>query len=413
LKLFYQILIHCTQLILPAFRFISPKLKLFVEGRMQWKQKLSDQVSENDKIIWFHTASLGEYEQAVPLINRLKTSHPNHKIAVSFFSPSGYEVKKKDSKLDIITYLPIDTPKNAKAFLDILQPEIIFFIKYEIWPNLLNEISKRDIKTYLVSGVFREDQLYFKPLGRFMAKALGKFDHIFVQNEDSLQLLKRHHFDNSSLSGDTRYDRVISQLTMDNTLEFMEEFTDSDELVVVFGSSWPEDESLFLDVINKVSLKIKVVVAPHQIKPLQIQKLKKTLAKKVICYTELKQNNLADFDVLIVDTIGLLTKIYSYADIAYVGGGMGNSGLHNILEPAAFGIPIIIGDNFKKFPEAASLRKSGGLFSVSTKSEFEKIFEKLITNSTFRKKSGQICGHSVNSKAGATKTILDFIKFEK
>jgi 3-deoxy-D-manno-octulosonic-acid transferase len=400
-------------LILPAFRFISPKLKLFVEGRMQWKQKLSDQVSENDKIIWFHTASLGEYEQAVPLINRLKTSHPNHKIAVSFFSPSGYEVKKKDSKLDIITYLPIDTPKNAKAFLDILQPEIIFFIKYEIWPNLLNEISKRDIKTYLVSGVFREDQLYFKPLGRFMAKALGKFDHIFVQNEDSLQLLKRHHFDNSSLSGDTRYDRVISQLTMDNTLEFMEEFTDSDELVVVFGSSWPEDESLFLDVINKVSLKIKVVVAPHQIKPLQIQKLKKTLAKKVICYTELKQNNLADFDVLIVDTIGLLTKIYSYADIAYVGGGMGNSGLHNILEPAAFGIPIIIGDNFKKFPEAASLRKSGGLFSVSTKSEFEKIFEKLITNSTFRKKSGQICGHSVNSKAGATKTILDFIKFEK
>jgi 3-deoxy-D-manno-octulosonic-acid transferase len=400
-------------LILPAFRFISPKLKLFVEGRMQWKQKLSDQVSENDKIIWFHTASLGEYEQAVPLINRLKTSHPNHKIAVSFFSPSGYEVKKKDSKLDIITYLPIDTPKNAKAFLDILQPEIIFFIKYEIWPNFLNEISKRDIKTYLVSGVFREDQLYFKPLGRFMAEALGKFDHIFVQNEDSLQLLKQHHFDNSSLSGDTRYDRVISQLTMDNTLEFMEEFTDSDELVVVFGSSWPEDESLFLDVINKVSLKIKVVVAPHQIKPLQIQKLKKTLAKKVICYTELKQNNLADFDVLIVDTIGLLTKIYSYADIAYVGGGMGNSGLHNILEPAAFGIPIIIGDNFKKFPEAASLRKSGGLFSVSTKSEFEKIFEKLITNSTFRKKSGQICGHSVNSKAGATKTILDFIKFEK
>ena len=413
MKLFYQILIHCTQLILPAFRFISPKLKLFVEGRMQWKQKLSDQVSENDKIIWFHTASLGEYEQAVPLINRLKTSHPNHKIAVSFFSPSGYEVKKKDSKLDMITYLPIDTPKNAKAFLDILQPEIIFFIKYEIWPNFLNEISKRDIKTYLVSGMFREDQLYFKPLGRFMAEALGKFDHIFVQNEDSLQLLKQHHFDNCSLSGDTRYDRVISQLTMDNTLEFMEEFTDSDELVVVFGSSWPEDESLFLDVINKVSLKIKVVVAPHQIKPLQVQKLKKTLAKKVICYTELKQNNLADFDVLIVDTIGLLTKIYSYADIAYVGGGMGNSGLHNILEPAAFGIPIIIGDNFKKFPEAASLRKSGGLFSVSTKSEFEKIFEKLITNSTFRKKSGQICGHFVNSEAGATKTILDFIKFEK
>jgi len=413
LKLVYQILIHCTQFILPAFRFISLKLKLFVEGRTQWKQKLAAQVSENDKIIWFHAASLGEYEQAVPLINRLKTSHPTYKIAVSFFSPSGYEVKKKDSKLDIITYLPIDTPKNAKAFLDILQPEIAFFIKYEIWPNFLDEIAKRDIKTYLVSGVFREDQLYFKPLGRFMAEALGKFNHIFVQNEDSLQLLKRHHFDNSSLSGDTRYDRVISQLSMDNKLEFMESFTDSDEPVVVFGSTWPEDEALFLEIIDKASFKIKVVIAPHQIKPIQIQKLKKALTKKVICYTELEHNNLADYDVLIVDTIGLLTKIYSYADVAYVGGGMGNSGLHNILEPAAFGIPILIGDNFKNFPEAVSLRKLGGLFSVSNQTEFEEIFEKLIINSTFREKSGQICGHSVNSEAGATKTILDFIKLEK
>jgi 3-deoxy-D-manno-octulosonic-acid transferase len=411
LKLFYQILIHCTQLILPTFRFISPKLKLFVNGRTQWKQKLAAQVSENDKIIWFHAASLGEYEQAVPLINRLKISHPNHRIAVSFFSPSGYEVKKKDSKLDIITYLPIDTPKNAKAFLDILQPEISFFIKYEIWPNFLDELAKREIKTYLVSGVFREDQLYFKPLGHFMAEALGKFNHIFVQNEDSLQLLKGHHFDNSSLSGDTRYDRVISQLNMDNKLEFMEKFTDSDEPVVVFGSSWPDDESIFLDVIDKASLKIKVVIAPHQIKPAQIQKLKKNLTKKVICYTELEPNNLADFDVLIVDTIGLLTKIYSYADVAYVGGGMGNSGLHNILEPAAFGIPIIIGDNFKNFPEAVSLKKLGGLFSVSNQAEFEKIFEKLITNPTFREKSGQICGHSVNSEAGATQHILDNIEF--
>jgi 3-deoxy-D-manno-octulosonic-acid transferase len=398
-------------MILPTFSFISPKLKLFVKGRTQWKQKLAAQVSENDKIIWFHAASLGEYEQAVPLINRLKTSHPSHKIAVSFFSPSGYEVKKKDSKLDIITYLPIDTPKNAKAFLDILQPEIAFFIKYEIWPNFLDEIAKRDIKTYLVSGVFREDQLYFKPLGRFMAEALDKFNHIFVQNEDSLQLLKRHHFDNSSISGDTRYDRVISQLSMDNKLEFMESFTDSDEPVVVFGSSWPEDESLFLDVIDKASFKIKVVIAPHQIKPIQIQKLKKALTKKVICYTELKHNNLTDFDVLIVDTIGLLTKIYSYADVAYVGGGMGNSGLHNILEPAAFGIPILIGDNFKNFPEAVSLRRLGGLFSVSNQAEFEKIFEKLIINSTFREKSGQICGHSVNSEAGATQHILDKIEF--
>jgi len=387
-------------------------MKSFAEGRIHWESELKPQVSENEKVIWFHAASLGEYEQAVPIIDALKKKYTSHKIAVSFFSPSGYEVKKKDSKLDIVTYLPLDTKKNAGKFLNILKPEIAFFIKYEVWPNLMDVLEKKQIKSYLISGVFRKQQLYFKPMGQFMAKALSKFDHLFVQNEESLALLKDHGFEQASISGDTRYDRVISQLAMNNQLDFMDKFTASGELTMVFGSTWPEDLSITLDAINNAPEHIKFVIAPHQINSAQIQKLKKSITKKVLCFSEIENQNLEELQVLIVDTIGLLTKIYSYADLAYVGGGMGLSGLHNVLEPAAFGIPIVIGKNFEKFPEAKMLRRLGGLFSVSSANEFVSIFEKLISDSMFREKSGQISGHFVNSEAGATQKILSAIDFE-
>ncbi|MFD0933259.1 3-deoxy-D-manno-octulosonic acid transferase [Psychroflexus salinarum] len=411
MKSLYQLIISSFQVLLPVLKYASPKMRLFVEGRTNWITQLKSQVSENDKVIWFHAASLGEYEQAVPIIETLKQTHPDHKIAVSFFSPSGYEVKKKDPKFDIITYLPLDTKKNAQQFLDILSPEIAFFVKYEIWPNLMDVIQDRQLKTYLISGIFRPEQLYFKPMGKFMAEALSKFDHLFVQNEDSLNLLTSHGFKRASISGDTRYDRVISQLAMKNQLDFMDDFTASGELTMVFGSTWPEDLSIALDAINKAPTHIKLVIAPHQINTTQIQKLKKNITKKVICYSEIKDQNLQDCEVLIIDTIGLLTKIYSYANLAYVGGGMGLSGLHNILEPAAFGIPIIIGKNYDKFPEAKMLRRLGGLFSVNSKEGFEELFNKLASDASFREKSGQICGHFVNSEAGATQKILTSIDF--
>lgn len=386
-------------------------MKLFVEGRANWKGKLQSQVSEDDKVIWIHAASLGEYEQAVPVIEALKQKHPDYKIAVSFFSPSGYEIKKKDSKLDIVTYLPLDTKKNARQFLDILNPEVAFFVKYEIWPNLMDVLDNRQVKSYLISGLFRPEQLYFRPMGKFMAKALGKFDHLFVQNEESLKLLKNHGFEQASISGDTRYDRVIAQLGMDNQLSFMDDFTASGELTMVFGSTWPEDLTITLDAMNKAPAQVKLVIAPHQINAAQIQKLKKDIRKKVICYSEIENQNLQNYEVLIIDTIGLLTKIYSYANMAYVGGGMGLSGLHNILEPAAFGIPIVIGKNYDKFPEAKMLRRLGGVFSVDSEEEFEEVFNKLITDQTFREKSGQIGGHFVNSEAGATQKIMSTISF--
>jgi 3-deoxy-D-manno-octulosonic-acid transferase len=390
---------------------LNNKLKLFVEGREHWELKLKEQVSGEDKVIWFHAASLGEYEQAVPIIEALKASHPDYKMAVSFFSPSGYEVKKNDSKIDILTYLPIDTTSNAKEFLDILQPKISFFIKYEIWPNLMDELHRRNIKTYLISGLFRQDQLYFRPMGKFMAKALSKFNHLFVQNEESLNLLKAHNFQSSSVSGDTRYDRVIAQLSMNNRLEFMEDFTSNSKLTVVLGSVWAEDLEVTLDAINKAPQDIKILIAPHQINSTQIQKLKKNITRTAICYSEIDSKPVSDYEILIVDTVGLLTKIYDYADIAYVGGGMGNNGLHNILEPAAFGIPIVIGKNYDKFPEAKMLRQLGGLFSIDSSEAFKDIFEKLTTESKFREKTGQICGHFVNTQAGATSKILNTIKF--
>ena len=412
LKLVYQFFIHCLEILLPFLKWISPKFKLFIEGRLHWEAHLKKQVAEDDKVIWFHAASLGEYEQAVPIIDAMKQAYPDYKIAVSFFSPSGYEVKKKDSKLDIVTYLPLDTSKNSKLFLDSLQPELAFIIKYEVWPNLMEELDRQNIKTYLISGLFRPQQLYFRPLGKFMANALSKFDHIFVQNEESLRLLKSHGFEKASISGDTRYDRVLAQLGMDNQLDFMEEFTASGELVAVFGSTWPEDISVILDAINKLPTGIKLVIAPHQINSTQIQKLKTEITKQVVCYTEMGDNTLADVQVLIVDTVGLLTKIYSYADMAYVGGGMGLSGLHNILEPAAFGIPVVIGKNYEKFPEAKKLRRLGGVFSVSSSEDFDSIFEKLRTDFNFREKMGQICGHFVNAEAGATQKILTAIDFK-
>ena len=409
MKFLYQCIIHFVQFLLPILKISGGKLKSFVEGRQGWADNLRRQISDNDKVIWFHAASLGEYEQAVPIINSLKTSHPHYKIAVSFFSPSGFEVKKKDSKLDVVSYLPLDTKKNASLFLDILKPELALIIKYEVWPNIMDMLHERKINSYLISGLFRQEQLYFKPLGKFMAKALHKFDHIFVQNEESLKLLQNHGFNHSSISGDTRYDRVIAQLGMDNQLAFMESFTASGELTIVFGSTWPEDISVCINVINNLPKNIKVVIAPHQIHSKQIQHLKKKLTKETLCYTQSKGKDLKNYQIIILDTIGLLTKVYSYANVAYVGGGMGLTGLHNVLEPAAFGIPVIIGKNYSKFPEAKMLRRLGGLFSIESKEEFNSVIKKMIDDKIFREKSGQICGHFVNSEAGASTVILEKI----
>jgi 3-deoxy-D-manno-octulosonic-acid transferase len=407
----YNKVAQIASFLLPIFALFSPKIKLFVHGRKYVFAYVEDKIKPFDKIIWFHTASLGEYEQGLPVIEKIKEKYPTHKILVTFFSPSGYEVRKNNSVSDLTTYLPLDTYKNAVKFVDLVKPDIVFFVKYEFWPNYLNELRKRKIPTYLISGIFRKNQVFFTWYGGFYRKALDAFTYFFVQNENSKQLLLQLKKTNVAVSGDTRFDRVISILEKDTTLDFIETFK-NDTLTVVIGSSWPRDESLVVEYINKTAQKAKFIIAPHNIKTEQIQELKNSISKKVVLFSELTighKPSLQDFDVFIIDTIGILTKIYSYADIAYVGGGFGNPGVHNILEPATFGIPIIIGPNFSHFAEATALVNLGGCISYSEKKELNKAFTSLLTSIKIRNEKGAICANFVRINTGATTIILNQI----
>lgn len=387
----------------------SKKIKLFVDGRKDVVHILGKNISTSDKTIWFHCASLGEFEQGVPIMEEMKKAKPDHKIIVSFFSPSGYEIKKNTSLADVVVYLPMDTPLNAKRFIDAIHPSLSIFVKYEFWPNYLLQLKKKNIPTLLVSGVFRDNQIFFKPYGGFMRKALKSFNHFFLQEENSVKLLNSIGFKNTTLSGDTRFDRVSHQIEMNNTLKFAKEFK-GDALCVVCGSTWPEDEAVLLDYINSAPRNVKFIIAPHKIEQSKIEAFTEKLYKqKVILHSQKDDVNLAEYSVLIIDCIGLLTKLYSYADIAYVGGAMGRTGLHNILEPATFGVPIIIGKNYHEFPEAIRLRNLAGLFSVSNPLELSDVLTKLVSDANYRKKTGMISGHFVNSNTGATNKVLDYI----
>ncbi|WP_414000140.1 3-deoxy-D-manno-octulosonic acid transferase [Flavobacterium sp. W1B] len=401
----YNAAIQIAQLLLKPIAFFNSKIKLFVDGRKVVFPILEQKIKASDKTIWFHAASLGEYEQGLPVIEKIKEKFPNHKIILTFFSPSGYEVRKNNTVADVTVYLPLDTKSNAENFLKLAHPEMVFFIKYEFWLNYLNELKKQNIPTYLISGIFRKNQMFFKWYGGFYRKALEAFTFFFVQNESSKKLLLELGKTNVAISGDTRFDRVATILEKDNSLDFISEFKNN-TLTLVVGSSWPKDENLLIDYINSTKHKIKFIIAPHNIKSEQIHQLKSKLTKKTVLYSEKTSKNLADFDVFIIDTIGILTKIYSYADIAYVGGGFGNPGVHNILEPATFGVPIIIGPNYSHFAEATALVNMSGCISVKNKSELNAAFDDLIINEEFRSEKGHICDTFVLMNKGATAIIL-------
>ena len=394
--------------IVKLLTFFSPKIKLFVDGRKTIFQTLESKISSSDKTIWFHAASLGEFEQGLPVMEKIKVQFPNHKIIVTFFSPSGYEVRKNNTIADVTIYMPLDTKSNAKKFLKLIHPDLVFFIKYEYWLNYLNELKKLNIKTYLISGIFRENQAFFKWYGGFYREALKTFDYFFVQNESSKLLLQKLDFINVKISGDTRFDRVVSILGRDNSIDFIKQFKNNTTTIVI-GSSWPKDESLLVNYINQTDEKVKFIIAPHNIKAEQIQELKNSISKRTILFSEKENTDLSDYDVLIVDTIGILTKIYSYADIAYVGGGFGNPGVHNILEPATFGIPIIVGPNFSHFAEAVALVHQQGCVSISNQNEINDAFSYLISDEDIRYEKGHICSTFVQMNKGATDVILKHI----
>lgn len=392
-----------------ALKCASPfnqKIKSGVLGRKNTFNTLQKSLNTNDKTLWFHCASLGEYEQGLPVFKALRAHYKAHKIVLSFFSPSGYQIRKNTPIADIVVYLPLDTKTNAKRFLDYVNPELTVFVKYDIWPNFLNELKSRNLRAILISAAFRNNQSYFKFYGKQLRTALFAFEHIFTQNESSKTLLESINYKNVTVSGDTRFDRVSSQLDLDNNLDFIESFKQN-KVCIVVGSSWPEDDTLFINYINSEATENeKFIIAPHNIKSTQIKNLQKKLKTTSVLFSEKDKNQLETAQVFIIDTIGLLTKIYNYADIAYVGGAMGTTGLHNTLEPAVFGVPIIIGNNHSKFPEAKAMISINGMFSISNQNEFNAILNKLIKNKEARIQSGNNNLNYINKNAGAVTKIL-------
>ena len=406
----YNQIVFIAGFLLKIVALFSPKMALFVKGRKDVFKTLEAKIQANDKSIWFHAASLGEYEQGLPVIEKIKEKYPSHKIIVTFFSPSGYEVRKNNTVANCTVYLPLDTQKNAKQFIELTNPELVFFIKYEYWPNYLNELKKRNIKTYLISGILRENQAFFKWYGGFYRKSLDAFDFFFVQNESSKQLLQSLGHQNVLVSGDTRFDRVSTILEKNNTLDFIAEFKDN-KITVVVGSSWPKDAEIIAQYINQYSNEnVKFIIAPHNIKAEQIANLKTLITKPTVLFSEKENQSLSDQQVFIIDTIGILTKIYSYADIAYVGGGFGNPGIHNILEPATFGIPIVIGPNYSHFAEATALVKLEGCVSIANNKDLLETFDDLIYKPDIRFQKGAICRQFVQQNKGATAIILNHLQ---
>lgn len=379
-----------------------------MNGRKKSFAHLEGSVSKQGRYIWMHVASLGEFEQGLPILERLRLDHPSYKILVTFFSPSGYEVKKDTTAADVVAYLPFDTPKNVRRFLQIVNPKLVLFVKYEIWPNYLRFLAEKQVPTLLVSAIFKKHKVYFKPYGGFMRKALDHFTHFFVQDARSKSLLQSLKFDNVTVSGDTRFDRVSEILKQDNRLSFMESFK-GNKACFVGGSTWPEDEALLTEYINRSGQPIKYVLAPHNIKENHILSLKNSIQKKVLLLSEVEGEDLTQAEVLLVDSIGLLTKIYSYGDIAYVGGAFA-TGLHNTLEPAVFGIPVIIGPDYEGFNEAEELVALGGITVVENLEEFSQLISRFIADHEYLGQLGRINTAYVAEKKGASIQIMDYIR---
>ena len=406
----YNILILIAAFVLKIAALFNKKIKLFIDGRKQTFFKLQQAISKNDEVIWIHCASLGEFEQGRPIIEKLKQKFPTKKVVLTFFSPSGYEVRKNYENADVVCYLPLDSAQNVKRFLKIVHPQLAIFVKYEFWPNFLKELKKNNVETILVSGIFRKNQPFFNWYGGFMRKSLTTFAHFFVQDENSKQLLKNINFNNVTVSGDTRFDRVFEITQQNNKLPFIEEFIDS-KYTVVAGSTWKEDEMMLVNYINnKASENEKFIIAPHNIDAKDIADLKNGISKKVVLFSERETKNLSDYQVFIIDTVGILTKIYSYANVAYVGGGFTKTGIHNVLEPATFGIPIIIGANYHKFNEAIDLVKNRACFVVNNSNELSLQLGEFFQLNKTRTEAGKRAKKYVVDKTGATLKILNYIE---
>lgn len=399
--LFYQISIQLYAFGIRIASLFKPKAKLWVEGRQHLLQKIETTINSSENHVWFHCASLGEYEQAKPIIEKIKLQHPNYKILVTFFSPSGYELRKNDSLVDYVFYLPIDTISNATSFIELVNPKMVFFVKYEFWFNYILQLKARNIPTYLVSGVFRTDQLFFKWYGKWYKKVLNGFTHFFVQNEASKRLLNEHGFNNVTLSGDTRYDRVFENSLNPTELPLIAKFKEN-KLLMVGGSTWQPEEQILASFSNT---DFKIIVAPHDISEPHIKQIEHLFKNKCLRYSNATLENVLNESVLIIDNIGILSNIYQYSDVSLIGGGFSGA-LHNILEPACFGNVVLFGSNHIKYHEAQELINANGAFEILNSVDLnEKIRVILPEINSHKQNSKQF----VESKTGATICILDFL----
>lgn len=361
----YNLGIRFYGLFLWLASLFNPKAKKWVDGRVNWESQLPE--VKNKKVVWFHCASLGEFEQGRPVIEEWKKRFPTNFILVTFFSPSGYEIQKNYSHADHIMYLPLDTPKNAKNFITYFQPTTVFFVKYEFWLNYIFSAKKANANLFSLSALFRPNQRFFKWYGKIFRNALHHFDYFFVQNQASQQLLNSIGIQNAKITGDTRYDRIFDRIAEQKENELIKNWL-GDEKVFVIGSSWPSDEAIILPIINNQNWIKKVIIAPHNVDKKHVKQLTNGLKKAYSCYTEVNSEIPKESQILVLDCIGVLADAYKYGEFAYVGGAFG-TGLHNILEPAGFGLPVVFGPKFSKFPEAYDFIERGIGFSVESQTE--------------------------------------------
>lgn len=403
--LLHEILMRLYGFAIRIAAFFKPKAKLWIDGRKNVFKDLQESIYVNDKIIWFHCASLGEFEQGRPVIEALRERYPHFKILISFFSPSGFEVRKNYNGADFICYLPLDTRKNAKQFVKIVNPVMAFFVKYEFWPNYLDALHKQGVKTYVFSAIFRKDQIFFKKTGAWMRSHLRKINHLFVQDQQSVDLLKSIGIDQCSISGDTRFDSVWNTALFVQKNKAIENFKGTSKLLVV-GSSWPEDEAVIADVMARKNEGLKFIIAPHEIHEDRIKAFIDSSSLKGICYSQIGEKDLSEFDFLMIDSIGMLREVYAYGDIAFIGGGFGK-GIHNTLEPAVFAMPICFGPKFGKFREARALIDLKAAHSVETSGELITIVESYLSDNALLEKDAKAAADYVKNNKGATAQILD------
>jgi 3-deoxy-D-manno-octulosonic-acid transferase len=393
---------------------ISPfnkKAKLIIKGRKKTFEKIREGISKKDKVAWFHCASLGEFEQGRPLIEAFRTKYPEYKILLSFFSPSGYEVRKNYDKADVVVYLPSDSIKNAKRFIKLAHPEYVFFIKYEFWYNFISRAKHKGAKVYQVSLILRTNQYFFSNWGSWYRNQLKNFDYFFVQNNQTKYLLDSIGLNNCLITGDTRFDRVWEIAKKSKDFPKVEEFCQNDKIVLM-GSSWEKDEEMMKEAMKNTKSSFKLIIAPHQIHNSHIQQIK-SLFPNSIKYSEIENIDYSNKDnldnVLIIDSIGILSSLYKYATVAYIGGGFG-VGIHNILEAATFGKPIIFGPNYFKFKEAIDLIEKEGAFSFKESNKLVDVIDKLLEKEDYYKKSSDICSGYIEENIGACERILSKIE---